>query len=81
MSTEHFARFIHCRRCVETNRTNQSPAEYSKLDLGITTDGEIEVWCRRHNISVSVLTENGALKPEIKNAPCAVCGVSGPHKH
>lgn len=44
-------RFLHCARCLEERPEDQSPAEWARLNIGMTKQG-IQIWCERHHSSV-----------------------------
>jgi hypothetical protein len=44
--------YFHCRDCLKELPAGTSPAEYQKIQVGLTNDG-FQVWCRRHDKSVT----------------------------
>lgn len=75
------AMLLNCRKCLEEIPRGVSPAKYGRLSVGLSTDGEIEVWCERHDRPVGVLTRDGILLDAIRTAPCSACGKVGKHEH
>ena len=49
--------FMHCKKCMKEVREREdiSPREYGQLELGMTKNGELQVWCRRHESHVTSL--------------------------
>lgn len=41
--------YLHCGTCL---RDGQSP----QLEVGITNNNEIQVWCKRHQLNVALFT-------------------------
>lgn len=66
--------YLHCRKCGQQHLR-------SKLAIGLTLDGCIQVWCDRCNMQVANLPLRDP--PEIAELICAECGQPfGPdHKH
>ncbi len=61
--------YMHCRKCLEeiqdmVRRTgqSQSPATYSRYDIGFTKLG-LQVWCRRHEINIVHIDFEGQQHP------------------
>lgn len=46
--------FVHCQRCLEELPEDVSPADWSRTQTGLTSTGEIQVWCNRHDINVNL---------------------------
>jgi cyclophilin family peptidyl-prolyl cis-trans isomerase len=44
-------RFINCPQCVEELPDGQSPAEWARLNVGLTAEG-VQVWCVHHDVQV-----------------------------
>ena len=65
-ATNGIKMFFHCRECLNEyfrdKIADQSPADYSKLDVGFTDLG-IQVWCRRHELNVAHIDFEGACHP------------------
>ncbi len=62
--------YLHCGKCLEEWKnnpninTNQSPTEYSQLEVGYTKWG-IQIWCRRHNLNVLHVDFEGVKHPGV----------------
>lgn len=61
--------YFHCRQCVSevldiARRTEQpqSPATYSRYDVGFTEIG-LQIWCRRHEINLVHIDFEGQQHP------------------
>lgn len=74
--------YLHCKKCLEELPQGESPASYSRLEVGVTDEGNVLVWCQRHDLEVATLT------PEIisdiaENPRCSACeeGSDEGHKH
>lgn len=72
--------YLHCRKCVASLPRGKSMRQYARAQVGLNKDGQFEVWCNRHDISVAVLTEE--LRKQLIVTPCEECakGTSG-HYH
>tara|TARA_R110000782_G_scaffold206636_2_gene295187 strand:- start:413 stop:679 length:267 start_codon:yes stop_codon:yes gene_type:complete len=51
---------MHCKKCLDEkpNGDREDHADYAQLDIGWTPEG-IQVWCRRHDTNVLILTLKG----------------------
>jgi hypothetical protein len=49
-------RYLHCAKCLREKPSGQSPAEWARLNVGLTARGDVQVWCTRHDINVILLT-------------------------
>lgn len=47
-------RFIHCTLCIKEKPENLSPREYTHNEVGILPNGDIQVWCIRHEKNVVI---------------------------
>ena len=47
--------FLHCRDCLVELPSNESPRSYQRIQVGITNDGSIQVWCVRHDKNIDVM--------------------------
>lgn len=47
--------YLHCGRCLREKPKNQNPAQWARLNVGLTPDGHIQVWCERHNVNVDLM--------------------------
>ncbi len=67
--------YLHCARCVQERRHND-------VEVGVTPVG-IQVWCKRHDMNVAIITP-ATLATMIDQGPrCDVCGepAGSEHKH
>lgn len=54
--------FIHCGRCLDEWKadpalsTTMAPKDYARTQTGIRADGNLQVWCNRHDCNVAVLS-------------------------
>ncbi len=62
-------RFLHCARCVQSRPPSKSAADNARLQVGITPEGELEVWCLRHDMLVARFAE----VPHIEACSCSMC--------
>ena len=58
-SNNEIRSFIHCKLCLDTLPADQSPREYTEVEVGFTTPG-IQVWCRRHEVNIMHIDFEGA---------------------
>lgn len=61
--------YLHCRKCIDEVKEivkrsgqGQSPAMYSRYDVGFTEIG-LQVWCRRHEINIVHIDFEGKVHP------------------
>jgi hypothetical protein len=57
--------FVHCGLCMremEANKINESPRDYSRLEVGMTPIG-LQVWCVRHGANVLHIDFEGHVHP------------------
>jgi hypothetical protein len=60
---------------------NVSPAEFLRVSVGVTANGDLVVWCVRHDEPIT-MHKQGQIDADllaIVNEPCAGCG--GLHTH
>lgn len=76
--------YWHCKQCIDEKPRNMSPAEWTRLWVGITKEG-LQVWCSRHNLNVALFSwaepsdkENNPTPLDLK---CAMCDEDRPHGH
>ena len=50
----YIARYIHCSLCIEEMPENISPRMYAHNEVGILINGDIQVWCVRHEKNVVI---------------------------
>lgn len=52
--------YYHCALCIEElcKKTvgRASPKEYARLQAGVTSKGDIQIWCNRHEVNVAIIT-------------------------
>jgi hypothetical protein len=46
--------FIHCAHCIETRPPTTPARDWAKLEIGIDDEGNIQVWCVRHDVNIAV---------------------------
>ena len=44
--------YVHCAKCLKGMPPGTSPRDYAKLEVGFMPDGNLRVWCRRHDCLV-----------------------------
>ena len=47
-------RFMHCSLCISELPPETSPREYAHNEVGILRNGDIQVWCIRHEKNVVI---------------------------
>ena len=47
-------RYIHCGRCLDDIPKGMSPRDYVNNEVGILPNGDIQVWCIRHEMNVVI---------------------------
>jgi hypothetical protein len=48
---------FHCRKCIEEMPKGTKPKDWQSVEVGLTDEGFIQVWCRRHDMNI-VTTED-----------------------
>ena len=54
MFENYISRYIHCSLCIEQKPETVSPREWTNLEVGILLNGDIQVWCIRHEKNVAI---------------------------
>jgi hypothetical protein len=70
--------FFHCKQCLAEIPPNTSHEEYARLSVGITPEGDIQVWCVRHDTNI-VHTGKQKLPEHPKCAHCEAEEKGGGH--
>lgn len=52
---EEIVSYLHCKLCLREKPGNVSPMEWARLNVGLTAQGHIQVWCTRHNVNVDLM--------------------------
>jgi hypothetical protein len=71
MSRSSIVAFCHCTRCVRELPDGQSPSSYARIEVGLTADKKLQLWCRRHQMEIG--TFEVKLDERITSAACALC--------
>ena len=50
--------YIHCLLCLQEVPGDTAPADWARLNVGMTENG-MQVWCVRHQVSVAALDLRG----------------------
>jgi len=48
--------YLHCGQCLAELPEGKSPQEWASNETGITSDGGIQIWCKRHDMNVTHCT-------------------------
>jgi hypothetical protein len=64
---------LHCRKCLQSRPANVSPKDYARQQVGLTSSGEIAVWCNRHDMLIGKVTIGGIVDPALLKAQCECC--------
>jgi hypothetical protein len=70
------AAYMHCVECISECPPNQSPAQYARLSIGASPNGDLIVWCNRHSMAVTRM-RNDEIGQEFFRAgsvECSCCG-------
>lgn len=72
-------RFLHCATCLREldDMDNMiTPEDYSQMEVGVSVNGDLLVWCRRHHAYAAVIKNNrlSEILGKIASAPCSDCG-------
>ncbi len=58
--------YFHCGKCLDEVPDGQSAREWARLEVGTTDDGQVQVWCVRHDIDVvEIDIKNKALEARV----------------
>ena len=63
--------YLHCTKCIEELPKGSAPNDYQHLEIGITEDSNLQVWCLRHDKEVAFFELSKHQKELIKNVECA----------
>ena len=63
--------FYFCRQCVEEMPKPGSPRHYARLQVGLTREGELEVWCLRHDRLVGMFNITSQVSDGPTDAPAS----------
>lgn len=69
--------FLTCRRCQQEKPGNESMEKWSRLNVGLTTDG-LQVWCVRHRQQVVHVTPEMP-RALVEDRPECECCPGGRH--
>ena len=47
--------YWHCKQCVTTIPSGKTPALWARLSVGMTNDGNVQIWCERHQCNVALI--------------------------
>lgn len=50
---------FNCVRCLTELPKGQSPFDYAKQQVSVTADGNLQVWCNRHDINIALIDIQG----------------------
>ena len=81
MYENYIASFVHCSLCIKEKPENVSPREWTNNEVGILLNGDIQVWCIRHEKNVAIfdmqtdqiLVDKDADTSELDVEQCACC--------
>ena len=64
-------RFIHCALCIKEMPNTLSPREWINVEVGIIKNGDIQVWCIRHEKNIAIFdmeTSQIITDPDVRGA-------------
>lgn len=61
--------YLHCKKCLQEKPSNISPAQYQQTQSGISPEGNLIVWCLRHDILVCLLSGSESMR-QLVGAGC-----------
>jgi hypothetical protein len=81
MYENYIASFIHCSLCIKEKPETVSPREWTNNEVGILLNGDIQVWCIRHEKNVGIfdmqtdkiLVDKDVDTSELDVNQCACC--------
>ena len=62
--------FLHCRDCGNERPIGQSPSEWARINVGITTKAKLVILCMRHGKIVGVFQLDPAEKLRLAHLTC-----------
>lgn len=68
--------FMHCAMCLDETPHDQTPAEYARIAVGLSDNGDFVIWCVRHDVEVQIF-EQGKVDEalaEVMGVSCGGCG-------
>ena len=68
VSENAIASFMHCKLCLNQIPDDTSPREWVQIEVGMTGQGNFQVWCIRHEIEVAYFDINEFVKKNIAKA-------------
>lgn len=71
--------FLHCAECVKALPNGESISDWARLEVGLKTDGNIEVWCTRHDRLVCNVPTDQNYKDKMMHVNCGHEGCNGVH--
>lgn len=65
--------YMHCSLCLsECSNLHVAPSDYSRISVGTSPEGDLVVWCNRHNTLVIQLP-NSEIAEELFKVASADC--------
>jgi hypothetical protein len=72
--------FFHCKGCAPAKPANLSMRDWARLEVALTVDNKISVWCIRCERLVVVVPLDESAKETFKDAGC-MCQPVGKCEH
>lgn len=47
--------YLHCGKCIDERPSGTSPREWAQVEVGITPEERLCVWCKRHDMLICML--------------------------
>lgn len=76
MHKNEIVSFMHCRKCLDTKPDSLSMRQWARLEVGVTSDGHLQVWCVRHDVNVMHTEDTNPI-----DTACEQCQKGVPHAH
>lgn len=61
--------YLHCKKCLQEKPTGISPAKYQQSQAGLSPEGDLIVWCLRHEVLICRLKGSESMR-QIVGAGC-----------
>jgi len=64
--------YWHCIDCIEELPAHVSARDYSHISVGVTNQGDLIVWCDRHDQQILKI-DNETVQKELQEAGMSAC--------
>lgn len=72
--------YFHCRKCLAECGPLQSPKDYARIQAGVGVNGELIIWCNRHEVLVGRIA-NDNVSEWLRDMVFSGCDEHQDHTH